>query len=116
MRRLDDTGPQVAVRALHARCKAAKRRAARLRRRAPIDLSASHGLPCAAATASMADVADKAEREARALERKLACARRVHEELGLAPAHLTEGSARRRGKPGAFGARGLRGRRAVVGR
>ena len=87
------SGAAVAVRALGRRCAAARKRAGDLRARARgagAAPDAAAGRATAGAT-TLADVAAAADRRARALERRLGAARRVHEEIGLAPAHLTSG-------------------------
>ncbi|KAH8074158.1 hypothetical protein JL720_10712 [Aureococcus anophagefferens] len=84
------SGAAVAVRALGRRCAAARKRAgdparARARARRPtIALAATAGATTPRRRAA-------ADRRAKTLERRLGAARRVHEEIGLAPAHLTSG-------------------------
>ncbi|KAJ1451879.1 hypothetical protein M885DRAFT_487255 [Pelagophyceae sp. CCMP2097] len=92
-------GAAIAVQALHRACAAALRRASELRQRAraaasrftaarPDDVE---GAASWKAGISMADVAHLAEQRARALERHLGAARRIHEALALAPTHLSSG-------------------------
>ncbi|KAH8045913.1 hypothetical protein JL722_13965 [Aureococcus anophagefferens] len=91
------SGAAVAVRALGRRCAAARKRAGDLRARA-------------GAGAAPDDSAERRRRaalqrrdasgpRAKTLERRLGAARRVHEEIGLAPAHLTRSPTEKDGGP-----------------